>query len=285
MKHNDQALSDDTESTMAASMDQFTSIPNEIILGIFSHLNLRGLIAVRGVSQKWRALVPHTEGSPTRMKMLSFYDTLIASPLFLRTRPWVLKNLKASFDRQAFVDKLLRQYPFLPEEFRLWVLEWPEKAVVGGSWPGLPRKRYKGDVYADGIYVRRGENWIAFPQVSAIMWAAEANNTAEYIPALLVWRDQVATWLILDERQNLSGKIKSSSRFNLGALKDFDMITTEGPDGWIAYQRGIWDEIEDLEHPEWSMSIPWDNSMASFLQTHELPQMAWIKRNKIEGQI
>lgn len=225
---------------MDISTDRFTDIPNELTLRIFSYLNLRGLIAVRGVSQTWRALVPHIESSPIRKEMLSFYDTLIASPLFLRTRPWVLENLKTSFNRQAFVEKLLGQYPFLPEEFRLWILEWPEKAVIGGSWPGLPRKRYQ-DEYADGIHVREGENWIAFPQISAFIWA-DRNKTAEYIPALLVWREKTqVTWLILDERRDMSGKVftidgigYSTPTGPIGAFHN-EMIE----DGWIDYQKRI----------------------------------------------
>lgn len=32
------------------------------------------------------------------------------------------------------------------------------------------------------------------------------------------------------------------------------------------------------------VEIASNNSMASFLQTHENPQIAWVKRNGIEGQ-
>jgi hypothetical protein len=200
----------------------------------------------------------------------------------------VLANLKASFDRQAFVDKLLRQYHFLPEDFRLWILEWPEKAVVGGSWPGLPRKRYQGE-YADGIHVRAGENWIAFPQISAIFLADGVNKMVESMPALLVWQDQKATWLILDERRNLSGKVKFTSRFVpcVQILQDFDMI--EGADGWIAYQMGIWEKMVEMEHRcggGWSKSgVPSDNSMTSFLQIYENSHIAWVRRHEVESQI
>jgi len=279
---------------MGISTDRFTDIPNELTLRIFSwtHLNLRGLIAVRGVSQTWRALVPHIECSPIRKRMLSFYDTLIASPLFLRTRPWVLENLKASFDRQAFVEKLLGKYPFFPEEFRLWILEWPEKAVIGGLWPGLPRKRYQNE-YADVIHVREDElNWIPFPRISVFIW--EDRNKAEYIPALLVWQEKTkATCLILGERRDMNGKVFTyydelgylTLHGPIGALRNYETVE----DGWIDYQRGIWRTMVEREHlwessPPKPLEIPLNNSVDSFLQMHESPQIAWVKRNGIEGQ-
>ncbi|KIM45462.1 hypothetical protein M413DRAFT_442130 [Hebeloma cylindrosporum] len=123
---------------MGVSTDRFTDIPNEITLHIFAYLDLRGLIAVRGVSRTWRAFIPHTECSPIRKKVLSFYDTLIASPLFLRTRHGCSKTSNPH-------SILLQQYPFLPDEFRLWILDWPEKVVIGGPWAGMPRKRYQDE--------------------------------------------------------------------------------------------------------------------------------------------
>jgi hypothetical protein len=262
-------------STMGISTDRFTDVPHELTLLIFSHLNLRGLMAVRGVSQAWRALVPHVESSPIRKKMLSFYDTLIASPLFLRTRPWVLENLKA-FNRQAFVEKLLGTYPFLSEEFRLWILEWPEKAVIGGLWPGLPRKRYQNE-YADGIHVREDENWIAFPRISGFLW--EENKT-EYILALVVWQEKTkVTCLILDERRDMNGKVFTFDETRLilhgpiGALHNY--VTIE--DGWIDYQRGVWHRMVEREHL-------WESRPPKSLEIHESPQIAWVKRNGIEGQ-
>ncbi|KAJ8482468.1 hypothetical protein ONZ45_g14943 [Pleurotus djamor] len=65
------------------------------------------------------------------------YKEIIKERWFLDSRPWVLKNITA-FDRCAYVDALLTQHDYLPEEFKMWVLEWPSKAVFGGIWPGLP---------------------------------------------------------------------------------------------------------------------------------------------------
>lgn len=124
-------------------MTQILDFPNELLLKIYPHLPLQGLITAQGVCQKWRQLVPLSDIPTHRRAFYEFYMKLIQSPLFFRTRPWVLANLRP-FDRQAFLDTLLEQYPYLPEEFTLWILEWPARAVIGCCWPGLPsnNKRY-----------------------------------------------------------------------------------------------------------------------------------------------
>ncbi|KAJ7619595.1 hypothetical protein FB45DRAFT_1033443 [Roridomyces roridus] len=41
---------------------------------------------------------------------------------------------------KAFVSiaAYLTQHDYIPEDFRLWILEWPNKAVIACAWPGLP---------------------------------------------------------------------------------------------------------------------------------------------------
>lgn len=128
-----------------------------------------------------------------------------------------------------------------------------------GPWPGLSRKRYQ-DEYADGIQIREGENWIAFPQVSAIIWR-DINKEAEYIPVLLLWRDispkSTFTWLILDERPEMSGKVFIMDSIGyaplagpMGALRDCEIIE----DGWIGYQKEIWRIMVEREHYRGSRS-------------------------------
>jgi hypothetical protein len=145
-------------------------LPNETLLQIISHLPLKSLIASRGVDQLWRQFVAVADVDPARRGLLNLYLTIVNSPYFLQSRPWVLANLQ-SFDREAYIDSLLSQYPRLPEDFRLWILEWPARAVVGGAWPGLPFPSCHPDE-ADDIERFAGINWLSSlpPQVSAIKW-------------------------------------------------------------------------------------------------------------------
>jgi len=76
---------------------------------------------------------------PLRRSFLDFYLKAIDYHTFLPSRPWVLKNL-VSFDRKAFISRLESTFPYIPEDFKLWILEWPARAVVGPVWPGLPSR-------------------------------------------------------------------------------------------------------------------------------------------------
>ncbi|KAJ8521067.1 hypothetical protein ONZ45_g2220 [Pleurotus djamor] len=133
-----------------------TTIPNELLLAIFREFHLTTLINGRAVCRKWHDLLPLAEIHPIRRALLDLYNQIITEPWFLDGRPWVLKNL-TSFDRQGFLDALLAQYNYLPEEFRIWLLEWPAKAVYYGFWPGLPAYTY--DLVGPGIPARWLDVW------------------------------------------------------------------------------------------------------------------------------
>ena len=104
--------------------------PNEILLHDFSFLPLKSIINGRTISQEWRRLIPLADITPIRRALLDFYLTLIDSQIFLQTRPWVLANLHP-FNRRHYIGDLMNQHPYVPEAFRVWILEWPTKAVIG----------------------------------------------------------------------------------------------------------------------------------------------------------
>ncbi|KAH9475163.1 hypothetical protein JR316_0012274 [Psilocybe cubensis] len=236
---------------MKTSVD--AELPNEMILRIFQYLDLQGLITARLVNQRWRGLVPFAEIEEARKTMLDFYMDLSVSPTFHRTREWVKKNRK-SFNRETYILKLVAQYPSLPEEYRLWVLEWPEIAVIGGVWPGLARRAYLKE-HADGVNIRPGTNWLSYPQVSTMAYADFHNQTIEAIPGILIWsQPDYLTWLIVDERKHLNGKLFHSGiteyrhllEGSLGENKlqhPYDRLTPS----WIAYLRELWKAIEEAD--------------------------------------
>ncbi|PPR05298.1 hypothetical protein CVT26_011635 [Gymnopilus dilepis] len=73
-------------------------------------------------------------------------------------------NLEHDFDREAYIEAIQTQYPncCAPEEFRMWILEWPAKLFVNSIWPGLPFTVCLLDNAATGGSSRRsGVNYFA----------------------------------------------------------------------------------------------------------------------------
>ncbi|KAJ7074980.1 hypothetical protein B0H15DRAFT_45581 [Mycena belliarum] len=138
-------------------MATFVDLPPEVCLQIFPHLHLQGLIAAEGVCRLWKQLILVSDINPTRRALLALYKKIVHDPLFLPTRPWPLANLRP-FDRQAYIDALLAQHNYIPEDFRLWILEWPERAVIACSWPGLPAVFCKEG--ADDVERMNGFNYL-----------------------------------------------------------------------------------------------------------------------------
>ncbi|KAJ7137649.1 hypothetical protein C8R46DRAFT_876065, partial [Mycena filopes] len=231
-------------------------LPNELLLQVFPYLPLKALISARGVDTFWRALVLLAELDPVRRSLLDLYLRTIESPAFTRTRPWVLANLH-SFDREAYIDALLDQHNYVPREFRLWILEWPARAVVGCAWPGLPSAYCRGE--ADHIERISGSNLLGRipPVVHTVQVTQrgdgdeEADLLDEDVPGLLTWQlnDDSWVWLILDERPSLRGRV-----YDLRAdiYNQDDEEFPENPDfrcihsTWIAWQYDVLQRVEKM---------------------------------------
>ncbi|KAF4618493.1 hypothetical protein D9613_010034 [Agrocybe pediades] len=228
------------------------SLPNELLLHIFSFLELKPYLISHGVCKKWQMLLPHAEIHPIRRRMLYFYHHMQQTPQFLETRPWILQNLRP-FDRQGYIDELLAQYPAIPEAFHLWILEWPEKMAMLGLWPGLPMLE-NGSEWLEMPF---GTNWIAYnaPLLCALVYdKGRADSKENLTPALLVWRAPDANWwLLFDEKEpELFGRviciaIPDSPSFypTMTDSSDYDADSFEDethPD-WIAYLEHQWDLI------------------------------------------
>ncbi|EDR00816.1 uncharacterized protein LACBIDRAFT_313023 [Laccaria bicolor S238N-H82] len=227
---------------MSQRMEDF---PNETLLHVFSFLPLKSLINGRTISQEWRRLIPLADINPTRQALLDFYLTLIDSPIFLQTRPWVLANLEP-FNRQQYIDDLIDQHPYVPEAFRVWILEWPAKAVIGCNWPGLPNVHAGRDI-ADNVHRIEGNNSLApLPPTICALPFMNYTAAAHFIPALFIFHGQQSTvWLMLDERESLRDKVYTlveggNSLFDEKGDSDWDIID----DNWVEYQKRTWGRIE-----------------------------------------
>ncbi|EKM56198.1 uncharacterized protein PHACADRAFT_29141 [Phanerochaete carnosa HHB-10118-sp] len=123
-------------------------LPDELLLIILSHLPLTSLIASRGVCKLWRTLVPGSQIPTYRRGLLELYLRAIDSPAFLATRKEILGRTHA-FNRAAYIDSLPQG---IPDDFRCWLHEWPERAVIGLLWPGVRDGRHahsKPDLFYD----------------------------------------------------------------------------------------------------------------------------------------
>jgi hypothetical protein len=283
-------------------------LPNELLLEIFPHFTLKSLIAGQGVCRKWRQLIPLSDILPTRRAFLELYLRVISSPIFPQTRKWTLANLR-EFNRQEYIDLLLKQHDYLPEAFRLWILEWPARAVFGCSWPGLPCEECY-ETEADGVDRLEGVNWLGHmpPQVSVMLRMYSAAGWGETQPGLLVWSlGGRFVWLLLDdEREGKGGRV-----YDLGdtvfVIRGVDgegvdgnrVRYDEGEDGddndedvpeetyvvyssWIEWQRHIWREIERAASAAHRPKIGSDRPRIGFMQKKPgpHPMKAWTRRQE-----
>ncbi|KAF9046652.1 hypothetical protein BJ165DRAFT_1345625 [Panaeolus papilionaceus] len=259
------------------------ALPNELILRTFSSLPFKSLLSARAVCSRWRIILPYAELHPTRKAMLKLYIHLVTSPTFLKTRPWVIANLR-DFDRKEYLNRLCSQlrhshsdlpaspirpgsdfdFTPLPASFAYFVLEWPAKAAICGTWPGLPRFRYPAHL-ADNVTVREGCSWISVPRISAVLVEDEMENTAYYAPALLIWRGRMgAVWVFLGEGdQKREDEAKDRDQVDKSLS---DMAPTSSDylfnlyGDYVSYLYQHWKSIEqeaerraDQELPVWSV--------------------------------
>ncbi|KAF9556241.1 hypothetical protein CPC08DRAFT_765372 [Agrocybe pediades] len=113
--------------------------------------------------------------------------------------------------RQTRLYRLpLGQYPAIPEAFRLWILEWPEKMAMFGLWPALPMVEHG----SKWLEIPFEVNWIAYgsgnPLLCTLVYdKGSANITENLTPALLLWRtDHHSWWLLFDEEKpELFGRV------------------------------------------------------------------------------
>ncbi|KAL0961231.1 hypothetical protein HGRIS_006197 [Hohenbuehelia grisea] len=210
-------------------------LPVELLLEIFSFLPLKYLIAARGVNQHWRALVPSAKLPPARRALYDLYYDTLASPSFLPSRPRVLARLK-SFDRELYLDRISQKGGELPEEFRLWILEWPAKAAFRSAWPGLANEATVDP------FVTEGANCLTVPQVREMRFFRD--GLEHKVPALDVWWygfTHYASLLLHSSDTTLDGAVYVST----GVLyDDSGHGNIRIAAGWVGYLRQLLKSME-----------------------------------------
>ncbi|KAF9560326.1 hypothetical protein CPC08DRAFT_477035 [Agrocybe pediades] len=109
-----------------------------------------------------------------------------------------------------YIDGLLSQHTYIPEDFRMWILEWPARMAISCLWPGIPlvRSTHNKDDQPHGVI------WLPYkresPELLALLFKRRTPH-ARFIPALLLWRDDFRTmWLVFekdDEQPDLFGSV------------------------------------------------------------------------------
>ena len=174
-------------------------LPQTLLLRCFSCMDLQCLIFSRCVCSDWRRLLPLSDIHPTRRRFLELYDRMLANKLFLESRTWTVDNLKP-FDRYSYMATLRSQCTGpeaeIPEDFEMYILEWPARMAIACMWPGLPFV----DSQTDSVQRQYGINYLApSPQLSAVVFKHQFPEVC-FIPALLAWRESTSTsWLMFDK--------------------------------------------------------------------------------------
>ncbi|KAL0954135.1 hypothetical protein HGRIS_005275 [Hohenbuehelia grisea] len=228
-------------------------LPQDILYDLLPYLPLQSLIAARGVCRTWHHAAELADIHPIRRELLNIYLDLIDRPWFLDSRKWPLENLR-DFDRQAYLDTLLAQYNWLPEDFSMWILEWPARATFGWVWPGLPSDDFSGETTFHRL---SGVNTLGIipPEVGAVFLVYPRDeeempdgNPKErpddfVAPALLVWEDpdDHQVWLMLGDSA-YRGKVAYSHDFGVMSLPlglDFSLEGTQVEMNWLEWMRAL----------------------------------------------
>lgn len=224
------------------------NLPNELIMQTITFLPLKSLISTRGVNHKWRTMVGLSNILPGRRALLNLYLDAVESPQFQSARSTVLANLH-SFDRDSYLNALTKLGLSISEEFHLWVMEWPERAVLGWSWPGLDSDFFMGDTEARPY----GRNWLcadfvpaktSMVEVPVLSTDIDEEQEMVKLNALEIWEHGCgwSTWLIMDETSvSWNGKMCCMEG---GEAGDHPGTRTSSWVEWLR-RRGFGGAIED----------------------------------------
>lgn len=217
----------------------------ELLLETFQWFPVGSLIAAQGVNRQWRRLVPLADIPPMRRALLDLYIEFLESPAFLPSRPAILDDLRP-FDREGYVALLHDNGLRLPEEFLLWIREWPSKAVIDGSWPGLPSSTV--NCLPDALRMIKEIKIIKFPFKKISDEKRERSIEEEHLQprkaemqALEIATDNFlpSWWLILDgPRKDLMGNLYLLQH---DAVHEDDL----SPFTWVEWLRGRIEAMED----------------------------------------
>ncbi|PPR04692.1 hypothetical protein CVT26_015017 [Gymnopilus dilepis] len=292
----------------------FQHLPRELQLICFSYMTVETLIAARSVCSTWRSLLPHAEMMvhPIRLRLYRLYLKIIANPRPDRqSQRYISQFIRKKFNREKYLRYLTRrQFKHhtvqVPDEFRIWVLEWPAKLVINGLWPGLPFSEFFMSTAATaGASLRCGINYLArrpAPRLELIVESYTRRRPQEQllkknIWACMLWRttwseDNIEcmfswyhhpsytvdmhsplwnceTWLIFDTGSPHFGKVVECPPFHFSRRTLSDVTYTSAHPDWIDYLERKWFGVPPCGRASTGTRIP------SFLVVHAFYD--WIR--------
>lgn len=124
------------------------TFPPELLLEFIQQFPLETLLAARCVSKQWRELVAIAPIPPVRRALLLLFFEIVLDSRYPESKQRRIVNDAAAgldaprkhgtFDRQAYIDQILAQHDYIPDEFVIWILEWPELVIIGRLGPTSP---------------------------------------------------------------------------------------------------------------------------------------------------
>lgn len=129
--------------SLSFDTNKMNLIPSDLIQNeICKYLDLQILIRARGVCREWRFAIDNSSAiSDTRRGLLNIYLKLIENSAFFESRH--LYSDLEPLDREGHLGllNLIKDdgSEEIPEQYQIWVREWPEKAIFDDVWPHLKR--------------------------------------------------------------------------------------------------------------------------------------------------
>ncbi|KAF7978662.1 hypothetical protein HWV62_45186 [Athelia sp. TMB] len=218
---------------------------------IITWLPLKSLIAAQGVDQHWRRLTSLAVIMPARRVLLNLYLQAIARDDITS----LIASMRAQihpFDRSSYVTALVTRNGGvdLPEEFRMWILEWPA-GVMGWIWPGFEDEAPDTAAIMDTQGVNRLS--YRYPYVEEVVIFeiidAEGRNPRcekAHVKALEICkRFPRSDWLVMSgTRQHMLGTVQSISAYQstlegaalLKVIEEMERFRCSGWVEWLSRQ-------------------------------------------------
>lgn len=222
-------------------MAHISDLPTELHLLILPHLSLPSLISARNTCHLWRELIAATPLPLSRRKLLCLYDSLSPVPAFQMSRRMAKQHMRSGFgdtERQAYADALPSS---VSEEFKTWILEWPEDAVVAALWPALePSYNMSADIFAYRCDIKNRIAATSFvPKTHTLLFSLFSGNGSgpASVTALPLFDEGNGWthWVVLEGEQETVDTRGKKRRVDMRGVVFSKVRGADGEDGYAEF--------------------------------------------------
>ena len=235
-------------------------VPDEVLLLILSYFPLPSLIRARGVCKLWRSVVPGSHIPAFRRGLMQLYLRLLDSPAFLPTRKPILSQ-RCPWNREAYLTQLSKE---LPDDFRCWVLEWPERAILGLVWPGL---RHSRNMFSEpDLLCDSGTNILPINILNSVVFHSPSPHMMQAYMFSADLRGETGVALLIDDAF-VDGYQRSRILLLTGVCKGVDMA------GRVYRVAGV----------KGAMDTPIAMSWTEYLEQELAREETWLREHECES--